>query len=224
MRNGITPREAVILGHYGLALAVVKNLRRRYPAVNFLDSDDAVQTGLLALIRAADKFDPAKQVTFGHYAWVIIRRAVLQAARRNCLIRVPSSRRDSISWSCLSEEICPPCPQNDALDLDSEKWLPKLLALADDLASGERLLCYKAFGLRGYARQKLSDIARESGCTRQNVSLRLKRILARLRRQALEFRPPCEGLSDNSIAAAGSRTRHLKESKREQATRYLRAG
>jgi RNA polymerase sigma factor (sigma-70 family) len=224
MLNGIIPREAVILSHYGLALAVVKNLRRRHPAVRFLDTDDAIQTGLLALIHAADKFDPDKQVTFGHYAWVVIRRAVLQAARRNSLIRVPGSIRAGISWSCLSEEVCPPLPEKDTHAVDSEKWLPKLLALADDLAISERLLCYKAFGLRGHARQKLSEIARESGCSRQNISLRLKRILARLRKQALEFPPAGQGLSINPLLAAKSRARSAHKNKLKQATRYLRAG
>ena len=190
MLNRITVRDSIILGHYGLPFAVLKGLRRRFHCVRILDADDAIQTGMLALIRAAENYDDLREVTFGHYAWVIIRRAMLQAAGRDSLIRTPRLSAHRPSRTQFPVTLSKACETKNSDEIDFEKWLPRVQAIADRLDLDDRKLCYEAFGLCGHTRKKLSEIARDSGCTRQNISLRLKKIIAWLRTQMLDCLPP----------------------------------
>jgi RNA polymerase sigma factor (sigma-70 family) len=190
MLNRITVRDSIILGHYGLPFAVLKSLRRRFYTVRLLDADDAIQTGMLALIRAAENFDGLREVTFGHYAWVIIRRAMLEAAGRDSLIRMPRFSTNRPSRTQFPVTLSNVCETKNNEEIDFEKWLPRVQALADQLESDDRRLCYEAFGLCGHTRKTLSEIARDTGCTRQNISLQLKKIIAWLRSQMLDCLPP----------------------------------
>jgi RNA polymerase sigma factor (sigma-70 family) len=190
MLNRITVRDSIILGHYGLPFAVLKSLRRRFHCVRMLDADDAIQTGMLALIRAAENYDGLRDVTFGHYAWVIIRRAMLQAAGRDSLIRSPRFSTNRPIRTQFPATFPAVHNTKNSEEIDFEKWLPQVQALADKLDPDDRVLCYEAFGLRGTHRKKLSEIARDSGCTRQNISLRVKKIVAWLRTQMLDCLPP----------------------------------
>ena len=60
-----------------------------------LDMDDLVQAGLLGLVRAVDRYDPAFETRFSTYAVWWIRRSILQSIRR---------RR-------LHDSVARPCPQ-----------------------------------------------------------------------------------------------------------------
>jgi RNA polymerase sigma factor (sigma-70 family) len=145
---------------------------------------------MLALIRAAENYDDLREVTFGHYAWVIIRRAMLQAAGRDSLIRTPRLSAHRPSRTQFPVTLSKACETKNSDEIDFEKWLPRVQAIADRLDLDDRKLCYEAFGLCGHTRKKLSEIARDSGCTRQNISLRLKKIIAWLRTQMLDCLPP----------------------------------
>jgi RNA polymerase sigma factor (sigma-70 family) len=186
MLSQIDARDSIILGHYGLPFAVLKSLSRRFPSIRYLDEDDAIQTGMLALIRAADSYDGSKGVTFAHYAWVIIRRAMLLAASRTNMIRVPRLCPNRLTRMDFLGAVAETSETKNSEGFDLEKWLPKVQALANELAGEDRELCCQAFGLFGYSRMKLSNIARRSGCSRQNISLRLKRIVAWMRERMVD--------------------------------------
>jgi RNA polymerase sigma factor (sigma-70 family) len=212
MLSQVDTRDSLILSHYELPFAVLKSLSRRFPSVRFLDVDDAIQTGMLALIRATDSYDVAKGVTFGHFAWVIIRRAILLAASRNNLIRVPRFRPNTLTRLEFPHTAAIPSEARSSEELDLEKWLPRVQALADELANEDRELCCLAFGLYGYSRMKLSDIARKSGCSRQNISLRLKKIVAWMREQLVGYLPADQKTQEKGMAYIRLRPRRKTKS------------
>jgi RNA polymerase sigma factor (sigma-70 family) len=71
-------REQLILSHQGVARATAVAFAKR----NRLPIDDACQDALVALVIAADGFDPARGVQFSTYAVWIIRGALSDAAKK----------------------------------------------------------------------------------------------------------------------------------------------
>jgi RNA polymerase sigma factor FliA len=74
-------RNKIVLTYAGL----VKSISRRAAAVsgNYVDIDDLTSFGMIGLIKAVEKFDPDKGVTFETYATYRVRGEIIDYMRRN---------------------------------------------------------------------------------------------------------------------------------------------
>lgn len=81
-------RNALVVANYYLSQFVVKKLWG-LSQVKRLGWDEAMQVGLVTLIKAAERFNPAFGWTFSTYAMASMKREILKAARHNSLIHVP---------------------------------------------------------------------------------------------------------------------------------------
>lgn len=77
----IALRNQIVLLYAGL----VKSIARRTAAVsgNYVDIEDLTSFGMVGLIKAVEKFDPDKGVTFETYATYRIRGEIIDYMRRN---------------------------------------------------------------------------------------------------------------------------------------------
>jgi RNA polymerase sigma-70 factor (ECF subfamily) len=87
-------RNALACANLRLAYDLAWRLARGRPALvrRLGGVDDVIQTACLALVRAAELWDPARGA-FAAYAGACMRGVILQAARAADLIRVPDSLR-----------------------------------------------------------------------------------------------------------------------------------
>jgi len=72
-------REKLITEHVGLVRHVVGRVAVRLP--DGVDRDDLESAGIIGLIKAADRFDPARGVKFATYASAVVRGEVMEALR-----------------------------------------------------------------------------------------------------------------------------------------------
>lgn len=74
-------RNKIVILYAGL----VKSIARRAASVsgNYVDIDDLVSFGMIGLIKAVEKFDPEKGVTFETYATYRVRGEIIDYMRRN---------------------------------------------------------------------------------------------------------------------------------------------
>jgi RNA polymerase sigma factor for flagellar operon FliA len=73
-------RDDLVLGHLLLARTIAVDMQKKLPV--HVELDDLVQTGVIGLVDAANKFDPARQDVFSHYARHRIKGAILDSLRR----------------------------------------------------------------------------------------------------------------------------------------------
>jgi RNA polymerase sporulation-specific sigma factor len=83
----IAVRNRLVEKHVGLVHAVALRFR---PSLG-LDYEDLVQEGMLALIRAAELFDPKQGTEFTTYATTTIRHRLIKTVSRSKLIHIPES-------------------------------------------------------------------------------------------------------------------------------------
>jgi RNA polymerase sigma factor for flagellar operon FliA len=101
--GGSTEREEILKRHLPLVRQVVQRLAVRKPP--HIDIDDLVSWGIVGLLDAVKKYDPAKEASFATYAQFRIRGAILDHVRS--LDWVPRSVRQKASLlerTCLSLE------------------------------------------------------------------------------------------------------------------------
>jgi RNA polymerase sigma factor FliA len=77
--SAITRRDAYVLKHHALVGKVAKRLARRLPS--HVSIDDLISAGMLGLLEAADRFDPARGQKFESFAEFRIRGAMLDDLR-----------------------------------------------------------------------------------------------------------------------------------------------
>lgn len=90
-----TKREKMILDNMGLVHMMVHKAMRVPHVQRSFTIEDAVQSGMVALIRAVDKFDPTRGWKFGTYACRAIWNELLSSATFEGLVRVPATARGS---------------------------------------------------------------------------------------------------------------------------------
>lgn len=73
-------RDRVVVEHLPLVRAIAVAIRKNLPAA--VELDDLIQSGTIGLFQAFDRFDPAKQTTFGTFAKYRIRGAILDSLRQ----------------------------------------------------------------------------------------------------------------------------------------------
>ena len=135
-----------------------------------LDFDDAVQEGILGLLRAIKTYDPAKGAGFTTYADVCIRNAAADAAKR-----ARRKKHAPLNQSVpLPEE--QPAPGPEELVLQSEQDASAFETLSQRLSVLERRVL--ALFLEG---QPYSAIAAQLGIPEKSVDNALQRVRAKLR-------------------------------------------
>jgi RNA polymerase sigma factor (sigma-70 family) len=187
-QTALTPIEAqMVADNLGLISVIVKRGR--------LDYDDAYQDGVLGLMRASQKFDPAKGFKFSTYAMWWVRQSVNKGTTERSQHGARNQRRaldageefdPLLSLDApLGDEMAargdliaaPVDVENDAL---ASTALEQLLARVHVVAHDDRdrqIISHLAFG----DRPSLTTAAAEVGITREGVRQRVMRMRARLR-------------------------------------------
>jgi RNA polymerase sigma factor for flagellar operon FliA len=81
IQNGdVGARDRLVLSYAPMVKYLACRKARELPA--HCELDDLVSCGLLALIAAVDRFDPAKGATFEQYAWTRVSGAIMDELRR----------------------------------------------------------------------------------------------------------------------------------------------
>lgn len=91
-------RQQIILDYYPLVKTIAGRMIRRFP--NNVDLDELVSEGILGLMDAMDRFNPARGVPFKSYAEIRVRGAIVDALRHRDF--VPRSVRRK--WQALERE------------------------------------------------------------------------------------------------------------------------
>ncbi len=78
--NDPSRRDQRILDHLALVRAIALRVHATLPA--HMDVEDLIHAGVMGLIDAASKFDPAKEVAFPSYAKHRIRGSILDGLRK----------------------------------------------------------------------------------------------------------------------------------------------
>lgn len=76
----VKARDHLVLSYAPMVRYLVSRKARELPA--HCEADDLVSSGLLALVAAVDRYDPAKGATFEQYAWNRVVGAILDELRR----------------------------------------------------------------------------------------------------------------------------------------------
>jgi RNA polymerase sigma factor for flagellar operon FliA len=79
-RGDVAARDRLVLSYAPMVKYLACRKVRELPA--HCELDDLVSCGLLALIAAVDRFDPAKGATFEQYAWTRVSGAIMDELRR----------------------------------------------------------------------------------------------------------------------------------------------
>ncbi len=79
--RGAQANEALVLRHSGLVRRIAHHLRRRMP--RNVDVDDLIQTGMVGLLEAAQRYEGRKGSSFATFAIRRIQGAILDASRRS---------------------------------------------------------------------------------------------------------------------------------------------
>lgn len=86
--KGHQARQRLICCNMRLVFNIAKKYRRKYEEKN-LPLEDLFQEGAIGLMRAVDKFDPAKDLRFSTYAVWWIKQEIKRYIQNNGMIRVP---------------------------------------------------------------------------------------------------------------------------------------
>lgn len=164
-------------------LPLVRTIARRYlhRGESF---DDLVQVGAVGLIKAVDRFDPARGVTLGAYAAPTIAGEIQRHLRdRATLIRIPRDAGDEATAARF------PLPLEAAGGSRADDAAEQGLARSEDralVARGLRALPPRereVVQLRYYGDLTQRGIAAELGISQVHVSRLLRESLGRLGRQ-----------------------------------------
>lgn len=189
-------------------LRFVVSIARHYQGRG-LPMADLVNEGNLGLLRAVERFDESRGVRFVSYAHWWVRRAIVEAVRRESglptgdgqIARAVSLDEPSVGGGAstlqevLADDRLPP-PEQRLLRLAMRQSLEASLI---DVPERERDVLRRYFGLDAERPESLNQIARDLGITRERARQLKDRGLARLRAQArrhdlVAFRALARGL------------------------------
>ena len=92
LRVGLKGRDRLVTGNLRWAFTMS---RKFLPAANSLTFDDLVQEAALGLIRAAEKFDPARGYKFSTYSFWWLRQGINKGLHADRMVRLPSNAVDA---------------------------------------------------------------------------------------------------------------------------------
>ena len=164
-------------------LPLVRHIAARVLPKGRADLDDLVSAGTIALIEAADRYDPKRRVSFATFAYPRIRGAIIdelpklvesgtardgRATPLSLQAPVATDAGRAASWVDVTVDRSMPEPQRSA-------ELSELLHAIHELPERERELLALAV-----AGSSLGEIARMSGCSEARISQVLTRARFRL--------------------------------------------
>jgi RNA polymerase sigma factor (sigma-70 family) len=150
-------------------------------ATKYMTYDDASQVAVVALIKASRRYEPGK-AKFTTFAYYVVRQELLDEYRSAGVIRVPTH-------ACAAKV-------RSVKELHSEQFIPvksdsdgvKRIDASDEVESILRGLPEKdcqmlseRWGLKDGVDKSLSEVARNRGCSLNNVSREHQRIFKGLR-------------------------------------------
>lgn len=164
-------RAYIVKRNLGLVYAM---LARMAQTARDVDVDDLRSEGLLALLRAVDRFDPGRGFRFSTYACTTIRRAVTNriAAERRYRSRFPAPHDEARQR---------PVREDRAAELAVERLRRALQANADALTSRESLVLAERFPAHNRRRPTYAQLAGSIGVSKERVRQIQKSALGKLR-------------------------------------------
>ncbi|HEV2990532.1 MAG TPA: RNA polymerase sigma factor FliA [Candidatus Angelobacter sp.] len=78
--NQSIAQQVIVQDYFNLVRAVATRIKRRLPA--HVDVEDLIQTGMIGLLEASNRFDASRKVEFSSYATTRITGAILDELRR----------------------------------------------------------------------------------------------------------------------------------------------
>lgn len=141
-------REDMISENLGLAADVAKRFRR-----SLVDFEDLVQEATLALVKAADDYDPLLGIDFGKFARIRMKFALLKIAA------TASERRDhvdTVNLDAIAEEL-------------DDRLFDEVWDAVEALPEPDQPVVVKLFELDGQGRRGRRTVADECGLTEKQV-------------------------------------------------------
>ena len=154
-------REDLIKENLGLASDVAKRFRR-----SLVEFEDLVQEATLALVKAADDYDPVLGIDFGKFARIRMKFALLKVAAR------ASERRDhvdTINLNAIADEL-------------EDRLFDEVWDAIEELPAPDQPVMIKLFELDGQGRRGRRTIAGECGLTEKQVRGVKRRSLQTMKR------------------------------------------
>ena len=182
-------RDCVVRANMRLVISIVKKFVNANNAF-----DDLLSDGIVALMRAVDKFDYDRGFRFSTYA--------TQVVRRNAYRMVVQKQRERTKIvGNLQDNGLDISDEDRAPTIDEHKWhelRSRLALLMDNLDRREKLIIRARFSLGGHRTvQTLQRLADKLGVSKERVRQLEKRALEKLRgmaddMQLIELSPPEE--------------------------------
>lgn len=164
-------RDALVLGHIGLAKALALEAMKRGAGVEL---DDLIGTGQLALVQAALHFDPTRGVKFSTYATHVVRRALWAADNKE---------KDWLKRRAAEEppDTAGPSPEGAAnAKLDVALLAKRAWRAVKDPVDGAIIALLMTGSLDGAT---LRPLAKVLGISHEAVRKRISRLFVRLREE-----------------------------------------
>jgi RNA polymerase sigma factor (sigma-70 family) len=203
MEVNLNDKAAVVKQYHRMVWKMVQKLLRRDGVRDVWEEDDLFQEGVIALLQAAEMFEPERGVKFITYAWARvwgILRAKVQMS--NGLIHVPSNYackgepQPYLREAMLAKNVrqfpvhddgesmdvaLPMAPAPEERSDQDDKRIAAILQSLHGLKERDRLIITLRFGLDGEPALTLAEIGKRVGFSKEVVRQRARYALRSLR-------------------------------------------
>jgi RNA polymerase sigma factor (sigma-70 family) len=171
-------RDIFIQKFLPFVVKLARKMARRYELVG-ISVDDFIQEGNIALMRAVDGFDAAREVRFTTYATPILTRALLRFAQEQMAYygSAASAAESDAVFEALADE---DTPSLEAL-VASKEGQVRLAQALRVLPEEDRLLLLMRFGFHGDD-ATLREVGSRLKLSHQGVKKREEKLLAQLKK------------------------------------------
>jgi len=175
-------RDLIVKSNMRLVISIVKKFVNDYNVF-----DDLLSDGIMALMRAVDKFDYGMGFRFSTYATQVVRRNAYRTVMQK------QKERSQVSLS-IDEAGIDVCDRDSNSSMSLERWndlRTQLGGLLDKLDRREKFIVRATFSLGGHRRvQTLQRLADKLGVSKERVRQLEMRALEKLRDMASQTKLP----------------------------------